>query len=57
MKEYKVRVYNTTDKFHDTYTILATTRKQAIAETKRRLFIETDYDIEEFEILEVEEVE
>jgi hypothetical protein len=57
MTKYEVRVYNTTDKFHDTYTVLAVTRNQAIAETKRRLFIETDYDVEEFEILEVEEVE
>jgi hypothetical protein len=57
MTKYEVRVYNTTDKFHDIYTVLAVTRNQAIAETKRRLFIETDYDVEEFAILEVEEVE
>ena len=57
MTKYEARVYNTTDKFHDTYTVMAITRNQAIKELKRRLFIETDYDVEEFIILEIEEVE
>ena len=57
MTKYEARVYNTIDRFHDTYTVLAITRNQAIAELKRRLFIETDYDVKDFEILEIKEVE
>lgn len=57
MKEYKVSVYNYIDRFHDEYTVFATTKRQAIAEVQRRIFIETDYGIEDYDILKVEEVE
>lgn len=57
MKEYKVSVYNYIDRFHDEYTIFAITKRQAIAEVQRRIFIETDYGIEDYDILKVEEVE
>lgn len=56
MKEYKVSVYNYIDKFHDEYTVFATTKRQAIAEVQRRIFIETDYGIEDYDILEVKEI-
>ena len=57
MKEYKVRVYNFIERFHDEYTVFATTKTQAEFKALERIFIETDYDPEDFEVLEVEEVE
>lgn len=53
---YKVRVYNFIERFHDEYTVFATTEKEARAKVMERIFIETDYDTDEFEILEVTEI-
>ena len=57
MKEYKVSVYNYIDRFHDEYRVYATNPQTAIKMAKQRIFIETDYDSEDFEVLGVEEVE
>ena len=57
MKEYKVRVYNFIERFHDEYTVIARTPAAAAYRALERIFIETDYDSEDFEVLEVEEVE
>lgn len=57
MKEYKVRVYNFIERFHDEYTVFAINKEKAKIQTMERIFIETDYDPEDFEVLEVEEVE
>jgi hypothetical protein len=56
MKEYKVSVYNYIDRFHDEYRVYATNPQTAIKMAKQRIFIETDYDVEDFEILKVERV-
>ena len=56
MKQYKVRVYNFIERFHDEYTVFAINKEKAKIKTMERIFIETDYDDEDFEILEVEEV-
>ena len=56
MKEYRVRVYNFIEKFHDEYTVFATSKAQAKSKTMERIFIETDYETDEFEVLEIEEV-
>lgn len=56
MKEYKVRVYNFIEKFHDEYTVFTTSKERAKAKAMERIFIETDYDNEDFEILKVEEI-
>ena len=58
MKEYryKVRVYNFIERFHDEYTVIAITKTQAKFKTLERIFIETDYDPEDFEVLEIEEI-
>lgn len=57
MKEYKVRVYNFIERFHDEYTVFATTKTEAEFKALERIYIETDYDPEDFEVLEIEEVE
>ena len=54
MKEYKVRVYNFIERFHDEYTVIARTPVAAAYRALERIFIETDYDPEDFEVLEVE---
>ena len=56
MKKYRVRVYNFMEKFHDEYTVFARTSAAAAYKALERIFIETDYDDEDFEIVEVEEV-
>ena len=57
MKTYKVRVYNYIERFHDEYTVIARTASAAAYKALERIFIETDYDSEDFEVLGVEEVE
>ena len=57
MKTFKVRVYNYIERFHDEYTVIARTPAAAAYKALERIFIETDYDSEDFEVLEVEEVE
>ena len=57
MKTFKVRVYNFIERFHDEYTVTARTSTTAEYQALERIFIETDYDSEDFEVLEVEEVE
>ena len=57
MKTFKVRVYNYIERFHDEYTVIARTSAAAAYKALERIFIETDYDSEDFEVLEVEEVE
>ena len=56
MKEYKVRVYNFIERFHDEYIVIARTPAAAAHKALERIFIETDYDSEEFEVLEIEEI-
>ena len=56
MKKYRVRVYNFMEKFHDEYTVFARTSAAAAYKALERIFIETDYDDEDFEIVEVKEV-
>lgn len=56
MKTFKVRVYNYIERFHDEYTVIARTSAAAAYKALERIFIETDYDSEDFEVLEVEEV-
>ena len=56
MKQYKVRVYNFIEKFHDEYTVFAINKEKAKIKTMERIFIETDYDDEDFEVLEVIEI-
>ena len=56
MKEYKVSVYNYIDRIHDEYTVIAMTKDEAVRKALERIFIETDYDDEEFEVLFVEEI-
>ena len=56
MREYKVSLYNYIDRFHDEYRVYATNLQTAIKMAKQRIFIETDYDVEDFEILKVERV-
>ena len=56
MKKYKVRVYNFIERFHDEYTVFARTSAAAAYKALERIFIETEYDSEDFEVLEVEEV-
>ena len=56
MKTFKVRVYNYIERFHDEYTVIARTSAAAAYKALERIFIETDYDDEEFEILEVKEI-
>ena len=56
MRTFKVRVYNFIERFHDEYTVFAINKEKAKIKTMERIFIETDYDDEDFEILEVEEV-
>ena len=56
MKTFKVRVYNFIERFHDEYTVIARTPAAAAYKSLERIFIETDYDSEDFEVLEVEEV-
>ena len=57
MRTYKVRVYNFIERFHDEYTVLARTSAAAAYKALERIFFETDYDPEDFEVLGVEEVE
>ena len=57
MKTYKVRVYNFIERFHDEYTVTERTPAVATYRALERIFIETDYDPADFEVLEVEEVE
>ena len=57
MKTFKVRVYNYIERFHDEYTVTARTSSAAAYKALERIFIETDYDSEDFEVLGVEEVE
>ena len=57
MKTFKVRVYNYIERFHDEYTVIARTPAAAAYKALERIFIETDYDSEDFEVLGVEEVE
>jgi hypothetical protein len=57
MKTFKVRVYNYIERFHDEYTVIARTSAAAAYKALERIFIETDYDSEDFEVLGVEEVE
>lgn len=57
MKKYKVRVYNFIESFYDEYTVFATTKIEAEFAALARIYIETDYDPEDFEVLEIEEVE
>ena len=57
MRTFKVRVYNFIERFHDEYTVTARTSAAATFKALERIFIETDYDPEDFEVLEVEEVE
>ena len=56
MKRYKVRVYNYIERFHDEYTVIARTSAAAAYKALERIFIETDYDSEDFEVLEVKEI-
>ena len=56
VKKYKVRVYNFIERFHDEYEVFALSAEKAKIRTMERIFIETDYDDEEFEILEVKEI-
>lgn len=56
MRTYKVRVYNFIERFHDEYTVSARTSAAAAYKALERIFIETDYDSEDFEVLEVERV-
>ena len=56
MKTFKVRVYNFIDRFHDEYTVTARTPAAAAYWALERIFIETDYGPEDFEVLEVERV-
>ena len=56
MKTFKVRVYNFIERFLDEYTVTARTSAAAAYKALERIFIETDYDSEDFEVLEVEEV-
>ena len=57
MRTYKVRVYNFIERFHDEYTVTTRTPAAAAYKALERIFIETDYDPEDFEVLGVEEVE
>ena len=57
MKIFKVRVYNFIERFHDEYTVTARTSAEAAYRALERIFIETDYEQEDFEVLGVEEVE
>ena len=56
MKTFKVRVYNFIERFHDEYTVIERTPAAAAYIALERIFIETVYDSEDFEVLEVEEV-
>lgn len=56
MKEYKVSVYNYIDRFYDEYTVIAKTKDEAARKALERIFVETDYDDEDFEVLYVEEI-
>ena len=57
MRTFKVRVYNYIERFHDEYAVTARTSAAAAYRALERIFIETDYDPEDFEVLGVEEVE
>lgn len=56
MKTFKVRVYNYIERFHDEYTVTARTSAAAAYKALERIFIETEYDPGDFEVLEVERV-
>lgn len=56
MKEYNVYIYNFIEKINDCYTVFAINPSQARKEVLERIFIETDYDLEEIEITRVIEV-
>ena len=56
MKTYKVKVYNFIEGFHDEYTVRTRTPAAAAYKALERIFIETDYESDEFEVLEIVEV-
>lgn len=53
MKKYLVKVYHPVERFQDEYTVYATTKAHALS----ILSLETDYTENDFEVLEIKEVE
>ena len=56
VKKYRVRVYNFIERFHDEYEVFARGAGLAADRALERIFIETDYDVDDFEVLEVKEI-
>lgn len=56
MKEYKVYIRNFIDKVNDCYTVFAINPIQAKNKALERVFIETDYALDEVEVTSIEEV-
>lgn len=53
MKKYSVKVYHPVERFQDEYTVYATTKAHALS----ILSLETDYTENDFEVLEIKEIE
>ena len=56
MKKYSVKVYHFIERFQDEYLVFAMTKAQALIRALTRISTETDFNSEDFEILEIKEV-